>query len=709
MNKKDIPRFVRRAYEEARRFNRELAEAYEERLRFYVGGDLQWRDEEITKRRYQGRPIITINKCKPAVDQIEGDIRMNPPGPKVLPVGGLATTETADIIEGLIREVEYRSNAKTAYSTAGKYQSAAGFGVLELGTEYVSDYSFDQQLVISSVEDPATVFFDPSAKMPNREDAMWAGKIRTYSREEYLAVFGDSKVLKWGGAGAVYGWMQEFVGLQGDLAEINDWTGAGRGPYFVCEFYLVELEKTKLRVYTDNIPRLDSELEENPVPRGVRAVETEPPRVVHQRKIMKYVVDALEIKAETEWLGSLIPLIPVLGPEIYIKGKLHRLSLISGAMDANRGLNYAATTATELVGLMPKAPWIGYRGQFQDERWQTANSEQWAYLEIEPSFGVDPVTQTSQLLPPPQRNTWETPIQYLLQLAAYFSDSIKAVTAIYDPSLGATKGDQSGVAIQQLRSESSVGNFNYPDNLHRAIGVLYQQMTEIFPLIMTGPQVRTIVKPDGEHEMLTINQEFPNKIDPANQRPAKGRHLGLGRYATRVTVGPNPETRARETAGILNDFIKVAPQVLTVPGVAAKFLRALADGDPQIDGIADLLEPAGPGGEMNPAQIQQQLQQAMQQNQLLTQQVKQLTMALQAKLPQIEADKWKTAINALAGIREAEIKAGVDKADRDAGTLEHLTGLAHETAMQAVEHQQQASMQSQQSAQEAAQTQPEQE
>ena len=540
-----IPGHVRRCWNAARVADEENRKAAEERLRFYVGGELQWRQEELLKRKNSGRPCLSINKCKPAVDQIEGDIRQNPPGPKVLPVGEGADADTADINAGLIREVEYRSNARTAYSTAGKYQAAGGLGVIELVTEWTNDHSFDQQCRIASVEDPHTVFFDPNSRMANREDAMWAGKLKMYSKEDYIATFGNKRrVLENKMTWQAKGWIQDAFSLQGEMTRVQEWTGNGKGPYYVCEFYQVEFEPDTLVLCSDHIARLKSE----PVPRNAKPVEDEVPRPVKRRKITKYVVDALEVLDETEWLGTVIPLIPVLGPEIYIEGKLHRLSLISGALDPQRALNYTATTATELAGLMPKAPWIGAKGQFDDPRWQSANSEAWAYLEYTPVHTVNPTNPAeSQLAPPPARNTWETPIQWLLALAAYFSDSIKAVTAIYDPSLGAVKGDQSGVAINALRSESSVGNFSYADNLHRAIEILYTQILIINSKILSGARVATIVRADSEHELATINQEFPNGVDPISQKKVdkKGYFLDQGRYGRpRVTVGPSTEVRA---------------------------------------------------------------------------------------------------------------------------------------------------------------------
>ncbi len=686
--KKDIPAHVRKCYQLARNANRRNRDAETERLKFYVGGDLQWRDDEITKRRNQGRPWITINKCKPAVDQVEGDIRLNPPGPQAHPVGEGADPDTADVLEGLIREVEYRSDAKTAYSTAGKYSAASGFAVLELSTEFADERSFNQRLRIHSVEDPGCVFFDPGARMANRQDAMWAGKMRMYSTiEEYTAVFGTSRrISQPRGLQASMGWIAEAMGLTGDLAQISEWTGNGKGPFFVCEFYQVEIEPAKLQLYSNNIAYFDDEK----IPAGATPKKGDQnTRMVQRRKIVKYLVDAFEVLDETEWPGRLIPLIPVLGPEVYIEGKLHRLSLISGAIDPQRALNYTATTATELAGMMPKSPWLGAKGQFDDPRWQTANSEMWAYLEYIPTFAVDEATGQQQLAPPPQRNMWEAPIQWLLALGAFFTDQIKAVTSIYDPSLGAQKGDQSGRAIEQLRSESNVGNFSYADNLHRAIGVMYSEMAYVFPKIMDGQQVVTIVKPDSQHEMVTINQEFPPGVK------GKANKIGMGQYSVRVTAGPSFQTRQEEAVAQLNEFFKVAPQALAQPGVAAKFLRMIGEGNPQVEGMADLLSP-NPNGEQTPQQLQAQLQQAGQQNKVLTMLVQKLQQAMQSKLPELEFKKWQTAIEAVTKIRVAEISASKDrdnaKADNDASLLESVMSMAHDAASQATDQEHQAGM-----------------
>lgn len=706
--KKDIPALIRKNYELWRVGSKDLRTVEEERLKFYAGGDGQWRDSEITKRKNQGRPFISINKCKPAVDQVEGDIRSNPPGPKVLPVGDGADPDTADIHEGLIREIEHRSNAQLAYITASRYQAASGYGVIELTTEYVSDTSFEQQLRIDACEDPAMWFFDPNARRVDRKDALWAGKIRLYTKEEYIAQFGKNRaILKDRTIQSALGFMQDTVGVNGNLAQINEWTGSGKGPYFVVEYYHTEFEPTKLLECSDNVNRFEDE----PLPKGAKYKTDGLERLVQRRKITKYITDAMEVLDEVEWLGNVVPAFPVLGQEVYISGKLYRMSLISEAMDAQRALNYTATTATELAGLMPKAPFIGFKGQFDDPRWQTANSEVWAYLEVEPVFAVNPTNNQSELLPPPQRNTWESPIQWLLALAQYFSEAIKATTAIYDASLGNNKADQSGTAIQQLRTESNAGTFFVTDNLHHSINALYEQIILINCQLLDGPRVQTIVRADSQHELVTINKEFPQGVDPKTGKQSKGKWLNQGRYAVVVTVGPNLDTLKEKTSVILTEFLKIDPQIMAIPGVAAMALRSIAQGDPQVEGIADLLEPQS---SQSPQQVAMQLQQAKKTIQQYELVITKLQQDIAAKTPQVQADLRKAALSSLTAIRVAEINASKDadsqKADIDAAHVEQVLGMAHETALESQKQQhekdvmnQQGALDSQQSTQDAVQ------
>ena len=164
------------------------------------------------------------------------------------------------------------------------------------------------------------------------------------------------------------------------------------------------------------------------------------------------------------------------------------------------------------------------------------------------------------------------------------------------------------------------------------------------------------------------------------------------------------------------EILKLAPQITQAPGILAQVVRMVGEGNPEMEQMADALMPGGAqDGDQTPAQMQQKLLAAGQQNQQLTQLVQRMHQMIEAKLPQVEAQKWKAALDAVTKIRVAEITASKDadnaQADREASQLENILGMAHDVAMQAHQQQheqdlaqQQTTAQSQLSAQQAAQT-----
>lgn len=698
----DIPSFVRRCWDSYQSATTHLRKASRESLKMWLGGAHQWRAGEVAARIAANRPFITINRCKPVVDQVENEALSNPPGPQARPVGGGADTDGADILEGLIREYEYRSDAARAYITALRYAAAGNYGVFELATEYDGERSFEQRLTVKEAEDPSMYFVDPDARRACREDAMWGGKIRVLSRDKLIEEYGTSlKVLNRNLVDRAAGWMQSAVGWRGESATVNLWTGgaAADGPYYVCEFYRVKIERDTLRRYSDNIDRFDDEKAPAGVtpkldPDGEEIKRSEP-----RPKVKKYVVTALDTLDETEWYGDIIPHFWVMGPEIYIDGKLYRLSLIDPAADAQRGLNYTATAATEVVGNMTKAPWIGWVGQFDvanaqgQNPWESSNTKMWAYMEVKPTFATDPATGQSQLLPAPQRNTWEAPIGRLMELATFFVESIKGATAMFfDPSIQSARNAQSGEAVKALQAQSNLGTAGWQANLHRAVALSYGQAAKILPKIMDGPRVKTIVRADSNHELVEINREFPGGIDPATGKKGKRNNIVLGEYSLRVLAGPSTKTRTEKSISALIDVFRIAPGLLGAPGVAAQFLRMVGEGSPQVEQMADSLI-GKQGEEQTPEQLQNQLLQLQQSSQAKDQMLQQLQQALQSKLPELEVKKWIAALDALTKIRAAEITASKDadnaQADRDAAALENLTTMAHEAALQATDHEHQ--------------------
>ena len=113
-------------------------------LRFLAGSpDNQWQwpeDVLSTRGAVQGqsinaRPTLTINKLPQHVKQVTNEQRQNRPACKVIPVDDKADIEVAEIFDGIIKHIEYKSNADIAYDTACENQVTYGEGYIRIISE----------------------------------------------------------------------------------------------------------------------------------------------------------------------------------------------------------------------------------------------------------------------------------------------------------------------------------------------------------------------------------------------------------------------------------------------------------------------------------------------------------------------------------------------------------------------------------------------
>ncbi len=130
----------------------------------------QWPEKIAAQRDKEGRPRLTINKLSAFSRQVTNDARQNKPSIKVRPVDSAADPKTAEIINGLIRNIEYTSNADVAYDTAGESAVTIGFGYFRIAIDYSYEDSFDKDLLIKAVPNPFSVYGDPDATAADSSD-----------------------------------------------------------------------------------------------------------------------------------------------------------------------------------------------------------------------------------------------------------------------------------------------------------------------------------------------------------------------------------------------------------------------------------------------------------------------------------------------------------------------------------------------------------
>lgn len=428
----------------------ELCQEAEKNLREVALDDLkfrageQWPEAIKNQRQVEKRPCLTINVLPARERQVLNDQRQNRPAIKVSAVDDKADVDTAEVLQGIIRHIEYDSNADVAYDTAFASACRIGFGYMRLITEIEDG---QQVIKIKRVTNAFQVYMDPSCEEPDYSDANFGFFITTFTRDEYVEQYPDS-----------------------ELASLDDWESTGnKDPEWLSKD-------------------------------GVRVAEY---FYKKDGKVKWCLHNAVEILKKTDWLGRWIPIIPVLGDELNVDGHKMLEGIVRHAKDPMRMQNFMASAEVEAIALAPKAPYVAAYGQTEDfPEWKTANTQNHAVLRYKP------VSSDGKDVGKPERNIAEPAIQAITESRMHFAEDLRDVTGIYQAQYGAKSQEVSGRAISAKKQQGEVANFHYIDNLTRALRFLGRQVLELIQKLYTAKMAIRTLGEDNTQKVVLINQMF---------------------------------------------------------------------------------------------------------------------------------------------------------------------------------------------------------
>lgn len=600
----------------------------------------QWPDKIKQQREREGRPCLTINRLPAFIRQVTNDARQNKPAIKVHPVSDGANAETAEIISGLIRNIEYTSNADIAYDTALDHAVSGGFGYIRVDIDYACDDVFEKDIRIERIANPLTVYGDYNSTCADSSDWNIAFITELLSKDDFKIKYPDAEdTQSWSDDGSE----KDADWFEGEKVRIAEYWVRKKVPKTLLKLSdgTVMLEEVYLTP-TDGI-----------APKSL--CDAQGLTIVSKRQTMSYevwqhIVTGAEVIESTKWAGQYIPIIPVYGDEVMVEGKRTFNSLIRFAKDPQQMFNFWRTASTELVALAPKAPFIGPVGAFNSDadKWATANTETHAYIEYDIVDGG-----------PPQRQPFSGVPAGALQEALNAADDMKSIMGIYDASLGAKSNETSGRAILARQREGDVGTFNFVDNLSRAIRHLGRVVVDLTPKVYNTERIVRVIHEDKTNEKVTINAPHmppaaeQGQGDPildmqqqgiASQNPqednpmVKFYDLTSGKYDITIESGPSYTTKREESADQMLQFVQAMPNAVPVigdliaknldwPGAddIAERLKAmlppqLQGQNPQVEELKQALQQQDQHAKDAVSQLQGQLQQMGQQMQDLQQQ-----------------------------------------------------------------------------------------
>ncbi len=642
---------IRTRFSEADEAEREIRREAKQDLRF-LGGD-QWPEGAKRERERNDRPCLTINRLPTFVRQVVNQGRQNKPQIHISPVDSGADKDTAAVISGLVRHIEYDSDADAAYDSARQYATACGFGAFRVLTDYSSEETFDQDIKIEAIPDPFSVYCDPHARRADRSDARFMFVVEWLSKDEYKQRWPDSEVVSRGFADdRAAGWINE-------------------NSVQVAEYWYVETKRKKLLYLStgETVFEGDKESREQLQARGV-TVEKE--REVLKRQVRCITTNGAEVLKEQDWAGQWIPIILVFGEELIIDGKRKLFSLVRFARDPQQLYNYHKTMQAEALQVAPKAPFIGAVGQFEghEDEWASANQVNYAFLQY------NLTDADGKTAPPPQRNAYEPPIQALSISAMQAADDIKATTGIFDPSIGDKSNETSGLAIQRRQAQSDTSNFHFEDNFSRAQKYCGRIILDLIPKIYDTDRTIRIIGEDDAERVVRVNAQYEDE-------EGKQRHyaFGPGKYDVRISTGPTYATRRQEAFSMLTEFGRVWPNLVEIGG---DIIFRNSD-VPGADELAERLKRTLPpelvaDDEKGPAKIPPQAKAQMdalaKQHEALTAQLNEAQELLQGKRLELESKERIEALKIQAQL--AITQAKLDSEDGREAFRQELTLLRQE-------------------------------
>lgn len=615
---------VRERFDFVAKAEKDVRTAALDDIKFRTGD--QWPDD--IKKARGDRPIITINRIPQFIRQVTNQQRQSRPAILISPSDSDATVDVANVLQSLIRNIEVSSNAEVAYDTALNSAVGSSFGYIRILSRYIQG-SFEQELYIQRVKNPFLIYVDPSCQEADYSDMNYAFVMTEFDKDAYKDKYPNTELSKmpdWKSLGDnSNGWVED------DGCRVVEYFERVMKPYTLVLLSDGSAVRKSTIVVDDDGSFL--------LPGGLSIVNE---REDFEYEVRWYKTNGIEIIDQTIWPGSHIPIVPVLGDEIDVNGKKVIESVTRYSKDPQRMFNYWAATETEAIASTPRAPYIGYAGQFEgrEDKWGKANATNYGYLE------VNPVVKNGQVLPLPQRNTFEPAIAAISAARAQSVDDLKATTGIYDASLGGRSNENSARAIVARDNQSDTGTYHYGDNLNRAIRMVGIILVEVIPFFYDTPRIVKIIGKDDESSMIAINQII------MEDGQEKAYMLNKGKYAVIVEAGKSHASKRIESAEAMVQLTQSYPALMQIAGdVMVKNMDW-----PDAKEVAERLKKTLPkelqepeyvtlpnghrvlkGEQPLPPQVQQMIQQGKQMIEQLADKVEELNKVIETKQVEVES------------------------------------------------------------------------
>lgn len=470
----------------------------------------QWDSEEEQRRKDARRDCQVYNIVQGFIRPMVNTVKQAPPAIQIYPVSQDTTKSQADTLSGVIRHIEYTSNASRSYTSALERMAEGGIGAWRVtprevmkrtvkmvdvqvptydslgrpSTRSVPQKSVemvkDVEVAVEPICDPRAVMYDPTSTLDDFSDAKYCIYRYEMSLREYIDSYGDD--------------VSGYGDVKNPTSTIN-----------VYEFWIKNAQGLlDLYLCTDD-------------------------------KVISY--------QETQL--SIIPFVVVTGPKIILDGVMHYGCITEEIRAPQKEINWLKSEAVSTVSQAPKSSWIA------DED-SLINPEAWADSATNPDLALYKKAGSAVTpIPPPG-----PPAGYM-DLASSNIEMARLVTGIYpDPTVQKNLANASGKAIKYQQAHSQTSTYQYVDSINHGVKRTGEIILDMIGIYYNTDDIRMALGIDGKYDRVSLG--------PTNVPNVQNIDLEFSQFGVIVSTGPSYATQREAYFDTLKDFASGNPALAPI-------------------------------------------------------------------------------------------------------------------------------------------------
>jgi hypothetical protein len=526
----------------------------DEDVRFAINDDgCQWPAETRAEREhdYPPRPCLSLNKIPEKIDVVDGEFKGLKPSVKVRAIDSQADPKIADVIAGIIRHIEYNSQARTSYNTAYTSVLYSGRGAWRIDIEDDEDDPFVRSIRINRIPNALSVYWDQESKKQDKSDSRYVFVTDTISKKQFEVDYPDINVNDWPSDDIWDTWHTE------ETVRIAE--------YWWREQRLQTYYKIKREV--NGLPMTLTVKEPKPLDEIVEEKKVKRPKIKWCKMVANQVIDG----PYDDWPSRFIPIVLCFGKTVNVRGQDKSRGMVRFARTPQQMYNYWSSSITEQIALAPKSPYLVTAAMIGPYRkqWDEAHVRNFPYLlhDVDP----DSPSLSPRREPPPAMSS---AVAHELQRMDH---DIMSAMGIYEASLGQEAPERSGRAILARQKQGNIASAPYTENFHMALTYSTRILIDLIPYVYDTERIIRIVGSDDVDMAIPINARpnAPMLVDMPKpdmkyvSGPREGvteylNDLTVGKYDVVVDIGPSYTTQRQEALEQLMELVQAAPQLAQV-------------------------------------------------------------------------------------------------------------------------------------------------